>query len=51
MPLSILVSQKVGFNRYILNFANRNLNTKSVKELNVGSRYWARCIVGAKTSS
>ena len=40
LPLSILVSQKVGFNRYILNFANRNLNTKSVKELNVGSRYW-----------
>ena len=40
LPLSILVSQKIGFNRYILNFANRNLNTKSVKELNVGSRYW-----------
>ena len=40
LPLSILVSQKVGFNRYVLNFANRNLNTKSVKELNVGSRYW-----------
>ena len=40
LPLSILVSQKIGFNRYILNFANRNLNTKSAKELNVGSRYW-----------
>ena len=40
LPLSILVSQKIGFNRYILNFANRNLNTKSAKELNEGSRYW-----------
>ena len=40
LPLSILVSQKIGFNRYILNFANRNLNTKSAKELNVGSKYW-----------
>lgn len=40
LPLSILVSQKIGFNRYILNFANRNLNTKSAKELNVASRYW-----------
>ncbi|WP_107696207.1 hypothetical protein [Campylobacter concisus] len=40
LPLSILVSQKIGFNRYILNFANKNLNTKSAKELNVGSRYW-----------
>ena len=40
LPLSILVSQKIGFNRYILNFANRNLNKKSAKELNVGSRYW-----------
>ena len=40
LPLSILVSQKISFNRYILNFANRNLNTKSAKELNVGSKYW-----------
>ena len=40
LPLSILVSQKIGFNRYILNFANKNLNTKSAKELNVGSKYW-----------
>ena len=40
LPLSILVSQKISFNRYILNFANKNLNTKSAKELNVGSKYW-----------
>jgi len=33
LPLSILVSQKVGFNRYILNFANRKGENIVIKNL------------------
>ncbi|QCD45012.1 hypothetical protein [Campylobacter mucosalis] len=40
LPVSILVSEKVGFNRYILKFANQSISTRSVKSLNVGQNYW-----------
>ncbi|MCD8213619.1 MAG: hypothetical protein LUC34_06195 [Campylobacter sp.] len=33
LPISLKVSEKIGFNRYILKFANKNLNTKSAKML------------------
>ncbi|MBE2985307.1 hypothetical protein CCAL9344_07675 [Campylobacter sp. RM9344] len=41
LPISLKVSEKIGFNRYILKFANRNLNTKSAKQLDIGANYWA----------
>lgn len=40
LPISILVSEKIGFNRYILRFANRQINTRSTKNLKVGAKYW-----------
>ncbi|WP_169755154.1 hypothetical protein [Campylobacter curvus] len=40
LPISLKVNEKIGFNRYILKFADKSLNTKSLKPLNVGSQYW-----------
>ena len=31
LPISLKVSEKIGFNRYILKFADKSLNTKSLK--------------------
>lgn len=40
LPISIKVSEKTGFNRYVLKFHNRSLSTKSAKPLRVGANYW-----------
>lgn len=40
LPISIKVTQKTSYNRYNLKFNNRNLSTKSVKQLKVGAEYW-----------
>ncbi|CAD7286769.1 hypothetical protein [Campylobacter suis] len=40
LPVSIKVTEKTGFNRYNLKFHNRNLSTKSQKQLKVGANYW-----------
>ncbi|MCR4942000.1 MAG: hypothetical protein K5978_04315 [Campylobacter sp.] len=40
LPVSIKVSEKIGYNRYMLKFHNRSLSTKSRNPLRVGANYW-----------
>ncbi|AQW81426.1 hypothetical protein [Campylobacter pinnipediorum] len=40
LPVSLFVSEKISFNRYILKFRNKELVTKSAKRLKVGAKYW-----------
>lgn len=40
MPLDIEVLKKTSFNRYLLKFGNKTLNTKSLKPLIIGGEYW-----------
>lgn len=40
LPISLKVAEKIGYNRYILKFSNKSLNTRSAKQLNVGAEYW-----------
>lgn len=46
LPISIKVAQKIGYNRYILEFKNKKLNTKSMKSLKIGGRYWGEISSG-----
>lgn len=41
LPIIIKVLEKTGYHRYNLKFGNKNLSTKSLKELEIGSEYYA----------
>ncbi len=41
LPVSLEVLRKTSFNRYELKIGHKKMNTKSLKPLKVGHRYWA----------
>ncbi|MGP1484799.1 MAG: hypothetical protein ACTTJC_01665 [Campylobacter sp.] len=46
LPISIKVMEKIGYNRYNLKFGNKNLSTKSMKNLKIGGEYWGEISSG-----
>ena len=48
LPVSIKVVEKTGYNRYILEFNEKKLNTKSMKNLKIGGQYWGEISSGSE---